>query len=140
MIAENSDIVALTAQADMHRLYVTVLRPALGEFLPADDVTGECNTIDEFLKAARNNTHNLVCHELRRTFALILAAVFERHLRSWLSGKITAARKDIEKENWQDLVKRLQTIDTSIAAHPVMADLESLHLVANAVRHGNGIR
>lgn len=138
MIAENSDIVALTAQADIHRLYVKVLQPALRDFVPADDVIGECEGLDEFLEAARTNTHNLLCRELRRSLALILSAVFERHLRSWLARKMRAESKEIESETWPKLVRRLPAIDASLASPPVTADLNSLHLVANAVRHGNG--
>lgn len=138
MIAENSDIVALTAQADIHRLYVEVLQPALRDFASADDVVGECERLDEFLDAARTNTHNLLCHELRRSFVLILSAVFERHLRSWLSRKMPVDSRDIESETWPKLVRRLPAIDPCFAAQPVTAGLESLHLVANAVRHGNG--
>lgn len=42
MITENTDIVALTAQADIHRLYVKVIQPALAEFVPAHaNILGE---------------------------------------------------------------------------------------------------
>lgn len=138
MIAENSDIVALTAQADIHRLYVRVIQPALIEFVPATDVVEEAANIDEYLEGARINTHNSLCHELRRTFALILGALFERQLRSWLTEKLPTDKKYVEKANWPQLIELLNRLDDSIRTNVVMTDLEILWLVSNAVRHGNG--
>lgn len=140
MITENSDVVALTAQADIHRLYVKVIQPALAEFAPTVDVdiVGETTDIDQFLEHARINTHNLLCHELRRTFALVLGALFERQLRFWLSEKIPTKKEAVEKTLWPQLVSFVNCVDGSITTNPVMTDLETLHLVANAVRHGNG--
>ena len=138
MIAENSDIVALTAQADIHRLYVRIMRPALAEFAPTEECIGETDDMDEFLERARVNTHNALCQELRRTFALILAALFERQVRLWLSAKAPASKPKVENANWKGLFRFVDEIDSSITDHPVVSDLENLHLVANAVRHGNG--
>lgn len=138
MIAENSDIVALTAQADIDRLYVRVIQPALAEFAPAGDVVGQATDIDEYLEGARINTHNSLCHELRRTFALILGALFERQLRYWLAEKLPTEKNHVEKVNWPGLIKLLDRIDSSISVHVVMTDLENLWSVSNAVRHDNG--
>jgi hypothetical protein len=139
MIAENSDIVALTAQADIHRLYVRVIQPALAELAPTGDVVGEATDIDEYLEGARINTHNSLCHELRRTFALILGALFERQLRSWLAEKLPTEKKRVEKTSWPGLIKLLDLIDSSIRVNVLMTDLENLWSVSNAVRHGNGL-
>jgi hypothetical protein len=140
MITENSDMVALTAQADIHRLYVKVIQPALAEFAPTVDVdiVGETTDIDQFLEHARINTHNSLCHELRRTFALILGALFERQLRFWLSEKMPAKKKNVETAKWPKLIKLVNCVDRSVTTNPVITDLEDLWLVANAVRHGNG--
>lgn len=140
MITENSDTVALTAQADIHRLYVKVIQPALAEFAPTVDVdiVGETTDIDQFLEHARINTRNLLCHELRRTFALVLGALFERQLRFWLSEKMPTKKETVEKKSWLQLVSLVNCVDGSITTNPVMTDLENLHLVANAVRHGKG--
>lgn len=99
MITENSDMVALTAQADIHWLYIKVIQPALAEFAPTVDVDiiGETTDIDQFLERARINTHNLLCHELRRTFALVLGALFERQLRLWLSEKMPTKKEAVKK-------------------------------------------
>jgi len=138
MIAENSDTVALTAQADIHRLYVRVIQPALAEFVPTVDVVGETTDLDEFLEHARINTHNALCHELRRTFALVLAALFERQLRFWLSEKLLARKEDVEHARWPEAKKLVDCVDGSITTDRVITDLDDLWLVANAVRHGNG--
>lgn len=138
MIREDSDSVALTAQADIHRFYVRVMQPALMEFAPADDVIGlETSDLEVFLEAARQNTHNALCYEMRRTFALVIGALFERQLRSWLSGKTPTAAKKIEKERWSDLIERAR-VQVGATAITEMAELEILWSVANAVRHGNG--
>jgi hypothetical protein len=115
-----------------------VVQPALAEFVPTDDVVGvETADIEAFLESARGNTHNALCYEMRRTSALTIGAMFERQLRSWLSGKMPAARKKVEKEKWPALVKRAETaVGGSIGTD--MTDIETLWLVANAVRHGNG--
>lgn len=51
MIPENSDIIALTAQADIDRLYKKVIRPALAEFVPENgNIAEEAKNMDEFLE------------------------------------------------------------------------------------------
>src|SRR5215467_6132843 len=114
MIPENSDKVALTAQADIARLYVKVIQPALANFVATADAGGETRDIDEFLERARINTHNSVCHELRRTFALVLGALFERQLRVWLLERMPARHKNIEDANWTTLKELLDSVDASI--------------------------
>lgn len=137
-IPEDSDIVALTAQADIHRFYVRVIRPTLKKFAPAGDVIGlGTKDLDVFLEAARQNTHNALCHEMRRTFALVVGALFERQLRLWLSGKMPGKAAEIEKEKWSDLVERAK-VAVGATMITEMADIEILWSVANAVRHGNG--
>ena len=138
MIPENSDPVALTAQADTHRFYVRVIRPALMEFAPAEDVFGfETTDLEVFLEAASQHTHNALCYEMRRTFALVIGALFERQLRLWLSGITPGDAKEIEKNTWLALIERAKV---AVGATIIMeiADLETLWSVANAVRHGNG--
>jgi len=139
MIAANSDSAALTAQADIYRFYVTVIRPALAEFAFTADVVGEETTdLDVFFERARVNTHNALCYEMRRTFALIIAALFERQLRTWLSGKLPTATTKIDKiREWKDLFKRVDQVDGAILTDDLRADLDELRSVANAVRHGS---
>lgn len=139
MIAENSDPEALTAQADIHRFFVKVIQPALAEFVPTDDIVGvETTDMEVFFENARVNTHNALCHEMRRSFALIIGALFERQLRSWLSGKMPTETKKVEDAKFPDLVKLVDVVDRSIGTESRITDLEALWSVANAVRHGNG--
>ncbi|MGH9606404.1 MAG: hypothetical protein ACRD3N_11985 [Terracidiphilus sp.] len=138
MIAENSDRGALIAQADIHRLYTRVVQPALAEFVPTDDVFGvEATDMETFLKAARVDTHNELCHEMRRAFALIVGALFERQLQSWLSGKMPFAEVE-GAQSLPALLKLVDKVDSSIKTKGFMSDLNELCLVANAVRHGSG--
>jgi hypothetical protein len=137
MIAENSDTVALTAQADIYRLYLKVIQPGLAEFTEFRSIPIEATDIDSRLEAARIYTHNTLCYEIRRSFALTLAALFERQLRSWLLGKLPADEK-VKKAKWQALVAFVNRVDISITANPIMDDLDILRLVANAMRHGPG--
>ena len=137
-IPEDSDPVALTAQADIHRFYVRVIQPAMMEFASTEDIPGfETTDLDLFLEAASQHTHNALCYEMRRTFALILGALFERQLRLWLSGKTPGEAKTIEKDTWLRLIERAK-VAVGATIIPEMADIETLWSVANAVRHGNG--
>ena len=135
MIAADSDPMARKAQTDIHRFYLKVIQPALAEFMPTDDVLGGKTTdIDAFLERARVTTHNALCYEMRRTFALIVGALFERQLRSWLSGKMPGETKKIGQVKREDLVKLVEKqVGSSIGT-----DIESLWSVADAVRHGEG--
>lgn len=138
MIPEDSDPVALIAQADMHRLYIKVIQPALAEFAPGNDLVGlQTNELETFLEAARQNTHNALCFEMRRAFALTIGALFERQLRCWLLEKMPSVGKEIERETWPRLVVWTKTAVGAVTI-PELADLETLWLVSNAVRHGNG--
>lgn len=138
MIVEDSDPVALVAQADMHRLYIKVIQPALVEFAPGNDLVGlQTNDLETFLEAARQNTHNALCYEMRRAFALTIGALFERQLRCWLSEKMPSAASEIEKGTWPRLVLWTKTA-LGTASIPELVDLETLWSVSNAVRHGNG--
>ena len=136
MIAEDSDPEALTAQADIYRFYIKVIQPALAEFVPTDDIVDvETTDMEAFFENARVNTHNALCHEMRRTFALIIGALFERQLRSWLSGKMPTKTKKVEDAKWPALVK---LVDCFIGTEGLGPDIDELWSVANAVRHGNG--
>ncbi len=107
----------------------------LAEFVATDDIAGgETTDIEAFLECARVNTHNALWYEMRRTFALLIETLFERQLRSWLSEKMPTEIKKVEQAKWPDLVKLVKKqMGSSIGT-----DIESLWLVANAVRHGNG--
>lgn len=130
MIAENSDIIALTAQADIDRIYVKVIRPALAEFAPGDvKIIGDARNINEFLESIRINTHNSLCYELRRTLVLVIGALFERQLRFWLSERVPSKKKNVENARWPQLKKLINQVDHSITTNALMDDLEDLWLL-----------
>lgn len=94
--------------------------------------------MDAFLESARIHTHNSLCYELRRTFVLVIGALFERQLRFWLSEKLAAKKKYVEEARWPQLIRLVKGVDPSITRNALIKDLENLWLIANAVRHGNG--
>jgi hypothetical protein len=139
MIAENSDGEALIAQGDIDRFFLKVIAPALAEFKATNDIPPmEMSEIEDYLEAARLSTHNAFCHEMRRSFALLVGAMFERQLRSWLLRKMPARIKEIESiGNLPKLLELVDEVDSQIRVNS-QEDIDVLYLVANAVRHGNG--
>jgi hypothetical protein len=140
LIRENSDQVALIAQADIDRFFIRVIRPALGNFAPGPDVPGGIvDDMDTFLDRAKAATHNALCYEMRRTFGLTIGALFERQLRFWLGHGAPSERARIESARFPSLgplITELRGI--SLASSGRAADLNELWLLANAVRHGEG--
>lgn len=58
MIPENTDPIAVAAQADILRFYSNVIHQALTEFVPGPDVTGGiAPDEDEFFAMAKAHTH-----------------------------------------------------------------------------------
>ena len=114
-----------------------LIQPTLMEFAPADDVPGfETTDLEAFLEAARQHTHNALCYEMRRTFALVIGALLNANC-DWLSEKTLGEAEEIETDTWPRLVKRAK-VALGATTITEMADLETLWSVANAVRHGNG--
>ena len=142
MIAENTDPVALTAQADIDRFYRKVIGPALVEFAPGPDmIGGAAADEDGSFARAEAHTRNALCWEIRRTFGLTISALFERQLRSWLAHHAPNLRDAIEKPsllNLELLIGRIRGIALEDAGAEVADDVRELWLVANAVRHGEG--
>jgi hypothetical protein len=140
-IQQNSDPIALTAQADIHRFYSRVIYPALTEFAPGPDVTGGvAPDLDTFFARAQAHTHNALCWEMRRTFGLTIGAMFERQLRFWLVSHAPKRRAEIEKAvslaGLEPLIGELRGVTLEGAGSA--GAIRELWLVANAVRHGEG--
>ena len=140
LIQENSDPIAMTAQADIHRFFESIIRPALVEFEPGAEIPGGVvNDMDVFLENARAATHNALCFEMRRAFGLIIGAMFERQLRFWLASGAPDQRKKIEKAKWDELEPMIGKLrGMSLDSAGVAAEIHELWSVANAVRHGEG--
>lgn len=140
MIAENSDIIALKAQADIDRFFRRVIQPALAEFDPGDDPPdGVVTDLNVLLDRAQAATHNALCYEMRRAFALVIGSSFERQLRLWLAAHNPDSRPEIERASLSELEGLIQELsDANLAIAGVEADVHELWLVTNAVRHGEG--
>jgi hypothetical protein len=129
------DLLPRVFQADLSRFYSRVIVPVLNELQPHANTieAGEFRSMDEFLDNAEKLTSNLIAYEARRCFALTLAAIFERQLRCW------AQSHGILKTKFDDLVKRIAaTLTLDLEAGSVNQTIKELHLLANAVRHGEG--
>jgi hypothetical protein len=142
MIQENSDQIAVAAQADIDRFYSKVICPALMEFVPGADITGGIAPDENtFFARAKAHTHNALCWEIRRTFGLTIGAMFERQLRSWLASHAPECRDEIENpslRNLERLTAQIRGVVLEDAGSEVAGDVRELWLVANAVRHGQG--
>jgi hypothetical protein len=137
----NSDLLALIAQSDIDRLVRRVIAPALTELQESDVVAPEAGPVDEdtFFAMAAAATHNLLCQEARRMFALTLGATFERQVRFWLVHAAPAQAKQIQEANFQglfDLVADLKGVD--MRALGLEAAILELWEVTSAIRHGDG--
>jgi hypothetical protein len=140
MIQENSDPIAMAAQADIHRFFFKIIHPALIEFEPGpDQPRGEFSDMDAFLDSCAAATHNALCFEMRRTFSLTIGALFERSLRFWLTSGAPHLRKKIETAKWEELEPMIETIrGVNLDSAGVADDIRELLSIANAVRHGSG--
>jgi hypothetical protein len=139
----NSDQLALIAQADLDRLVRRVLHPVLVDLQPMEVVgAGAVGPVDEntFFESARAVTHNALCQEARKAFALTVGAVFERHIRVWLSHAAPLRTNEIQTARGLSelirLTKEVKLVD--VTALPFVPDLEELWEVVNALRHGEG--
>lgn len=124
----------------MHRLYTRIIHPALIEFAPSPDVPGgEVDSMDAFLEKARTATHNALCYEVRRSFALIIGGTFERQLRFWLIRGAPEEREKIETASWAMLSGLVESLrEISFHSAGISDDIQEMWLVVNAVRHGDG--
>lgn len=141
MLTENSDMVALRAQADIERFYSRVVHRTLVSLEPeAVPDPGEVSDFDAFLEAARIGTHNALCGEARIAFALTMGAAFERHLRFWLATMQPDARQAAQgQRGWKGIAARVSALaGTDIANLPIAIDIEELWLLVNTARHGDG--
>jgi len=100
---------------------------------------GTVDNIDVFLDNAQAATHNALCYEIRRTFALVIASMFERPLRSWLASRGVYGLHEIEHARLPALKEMIEGL-TGITSQTmrVADDIDELWSVANAVRHGQG--
>jgi hypothetical protein len=82
--------------------------------------------------------------ELHRSFALALGGLWERHFRQHLSQSVILlapgkTHEDVETADWKGLNKLFREArGFPLSRFPTYGQLELLHRVTSAVRHGNG--
>jgi hypothetical protein len=141
MLPQNTDVIALRAQADIERFYSRVVHRTLADLVAEEAPTGGVTLdMDVFLEAARIGTQNALCAEARMALALTMGAAFERHLRLWLVNKLPGERTVLQREpGWTNVVARVSALaQTDMASLPITLDVEELWLLVSAVRHGDG--
>jgi hypothetical protein len=128
-------------QADVGRFYERVILPVLHELQPHADVpTGVFTSEEAFFAACEKLTFNMVAFEARRLFSLTLAGLFERQLRGW--AQVHASETERAALATKPFDHLLQEIANAEGIDLIMANIDDtiteLHLLANAVRHGEG--
>jgi len=129
------DLLPRLFQADLYRFYGSVIVPVLTALQPHENAVedGQFTSMDDFLDNAEKVTSNLVAYEARRCFALTLAAIFERQLQRW------AHSHGIPGDGFHELLGAIAVALTlDLEAESVGQTLKELHLLGNAVRHGEG--
>ena len=129
-------------QADLDRFYTHVVLPALSS-LPVSDgvkIGGLADSLSEFLDCAQTHTSNLLAFEARRCFALTIAGLFERQLRIWARVHVpNDQRAGVAKKEFIKLFHNAGVRHgLDLKTKEVGSAIEELHLLANAVRHGDG--
>ena len=94
---------------------------------------------------AQSNTKD-VLQETKKAFALSIQSIWERQFRGYLRGCAKELRPEesslttkVERGEWNKLCElffELRGID--LKAFPSFAELDTLHLLGNACRHGDG--
>ncbi|PBB69278.1 hypothetical protein CK228_08740 [Mesorhizobium sp. WSM4312] len=136
------DLLPRIFQADLHRFYTRVVLPALDN-LPLHTgvkISGPAASTAEFLDHAQMHTSNMLAFEARRSFALTLDGLFERQLRIWARIHVPENRRaGIATVEINKLVRGTGLRHgLDLETGQVRATIEELHLLGNAVRHGDG--
>lgn len=157
----NSDPIALRAQADVSRLFDLVIAPALlaletpdyviaeepSELAPSQDasfglgVLGGLDRVPPFAPGVMlEEVRQALVEETRRGFALILGAMFERQIRTWLAQKDPTQKTVIANENWRAITYRIKrVVRVNLREVPKLTDvLYELWELVSATRHGDG--
>jgi hypothetical protein len=82
-----------------------------------------------------------VRRETKMSFALAIQSIWERQLRTYLQGcaRDLGQTLNVEKANWKDLQTQFRTLrGIGLKMFPSFDDLEILHHLGNACRHGDG--
>lgn len=133
--ASKHDITIRLFMDDVVRPAITVLEKKIAEFGRSEKVG------DVFAQADMKD----VLRETKMAFSLSIQSIWERQLRSYLRGCAKELLPDeglvskVEKANWADLCALfLKLRGIQLEAFPSFGELETLHFLGNACRHGDG--
>jgi hypothetical protein len=125
------------------RLYLeSVVTPALDAI---DARLDEMSRSDEPADVFGLGGMNALRRSTIEAFALSLQSLWERQLREFLKGCARELKRpadevqELERANWEKLLKRFQELrGLPLDAFDSFRELELLHLLGNACRHGDG--
>jgi hypothetical protein len=129
-------------QANIVRLYDRVVRPGMALLtVHSELVFGVASVTNACLERAAAQVDNYTANEAAKAYALTVAAVFERQLRTWArsivaSSAVPPLGENARYEALLDLCATYAGLDLQRLG--VAADLTELLLVGNVVRHGEG--
>lgn len=128
-----------TFQANMARLYIRVIGPALAQLPDHPQVqTGCAPDLEAFQNWAAGQVDNYTANEACKVFALVLVASFERQLRLW-APHILDERTIRDKPGFRDLLDALaSTLPLDMETDGLKDIIIEAFEVGNVVRHGPG--
>ncbi|MFP1132872.1 hypothetical protein [Asticcacaulis sp. W401b] len=125
-------------QVNLQRFYERVIRPTMNG-LQVHQVleTGDAASMEEFLARAAAQVDNYTANEAAKAYALIISGLFERQLRVWARQLLTDLPKT---KSYVELAGICANhVGYDFVADDVRKNLDEARLVANLVRHGDGI-
>lgn len=137
-----ADITASKHGASIQSYFDDVVRPALRTL--EDQISALCHS-DEPGAPFMHADATLVLHEAKMAFALSIQSVWERQLRSYLSGCAYHLRPhdnlipEVERATWPRLRALFNELrEIGLEAFSSFPLLDKLHWLGNACRHGDG--
>jgi hypothetical protein len=126
-------------QANVDRLFARIIGPVLLALpIHAELQSGETKDMDVFLDRCAAQVDNHTANEAAKAFSLMLAGVFERHLRIW-GRELGVIGKNPGREPFRGYLRDCaEAGKVDLEAGTLGANLIEMFLVANVYRHGDG--
>lgn len=137
-----ADVQASKHDLTIHSFLDNVVRPSI-QFL--EDKIAELGRSEDEMAIFEKSDMQDVLRETKLAFCLSVQSIWERQFRSYLRGCAQELRKDsglaekVEKATWEKLCLLFQELrGIRLSEFPSYSELETLHLLGNACRHGDG--